>query len=269
MTAIAVNLMSCNRSENDETVTESIPVLPTKIHSTSEDGDDSTITFIYNGNKLLEIVGAYGSDTNTINFEYSNNLISKIVEKKNVDITTTTFEYLNGRLIKTVSTGTEDNKQYNLKEVTNYTYNNDDTVTVDRAKVSTYPNGGIYYTSNISYIYTLSNGQIYKYTIVYDPNYTANIFINTVSYDDKNGVFRNIVGFKEALLGLINFMGNELSFTQNNYTTHITDNNGNFYKGIYQNTYNTNNYPIKMITTITSSNKSGSHSSTYTITYNK
>ncbi|MRN16091.1 hypothetical protein D1000_04485 [Riemerella anatipestifer] len=149
MTAIAVNLMSCNRSENDETVTESIPVLPTKIHSTSEDGDDSTITFIYNGNKLLEIVGAYGSDTNTINFEYSNNLISKIVEKKNVDITTTTFEYLNGRLIKTVSTGTEDNKQYNLKEVTNYTYNNDDTVTVDRAKVSTYPNGGIYYTNSL------------------------------------------------------------------------------------------------------------------------
>ncbi|MEJ8590046.1 hypothetical protein JSO54_02185 [Riemerella anatipestifer] len=82
MTAIAVSLMSCNRSENDETVTESTPVLPTKIHSTSEDGDDSTITLTYNGNKLLEIVGAYGSDTNTINFEYSNNLISKIVEKK-------------------------------------------------------------------------------------------------------------------------------------------------------------------------------------------
>ncbi|MDY3339034.1 hypothetical protein PG279_07585 [Riemerella anatipestifer] len=271
MTAMAAALMSCNRSENNETVTESIPVLPTKIHSTSEDGDDSTITLTYNGNKLLEIVGAYGSDTNTINFEYSNNLISKIVEKKDVDITTTTFEYLNGRLTKTVSTGTKNNKQYNLKIETNYTYNTDGTVTTEETQVYTYPSGT--YTSSGSYVYTLTDGQVSKYVSTHTSQYSTSVFNSTISYDDKNGIFKNIAGFKEALLGLNLIMEGELSFTQNNYTTYTSiDSNGNTYKTTYQNTYNSNSHPTNIVSTYTYSNNSNGSSSdtnTYTITYNK
>ncbi|MDY3364238.1 hypothetical protein PG623_09550 [Riemerella anatipestifer] len=258
MTAIAVNLMSCNRSENDETVTESIPVLPTKITLESKNGESANITLNYNGSKLTEVNGIYG--TGKIFFEYSNNLISKIVEKDGEDVIITNLEYTNNKLTKTITTGTEDNGMYNFSNETTYVYRNDRTVIANEIGTSNSQN----YTASTTY--TITNNQATKYISTrYSTTTTHNI-----SYDEKNSIFKNITGFKEASLALNSiFFIKDFSTTQNNYISISTDeqSSGN-YSATYQYTYNSNNYPSKSIYNY----KYGSLLSstiTYTITYNK
>lgn len=114
----------------------------------------------------------------------------------------------------------------------------------------------------------LINGQIIK--IVKDFSY--NISTTNYTYDSKNGIFKNVKGFSNAVLGLYDFFGS--SITQNNFdkiesTTSSKSgsyNNSTSYKHTYE--YNANNYPTK-ITTEYKYNSTSSSSYTYNITYNK
>ncbi|MDY3339035.1 hypothetical protein PG279_07590 [Riemerella anatipestifer] len=271
MTSIAVSLMSCNRSENDEAVTESV-ILPTKILVESQ---GNSINFHYNGNKLSEIVGVYdSSNTSKISFEYSNNLISKIVENSGSNPTTTTFEYSNGKLIKTEKTETEVESTgtplSSIKTTTIYTYNSDGTITANKTRVTTNSQHGTSYTNNTSYTYTLTNGQVSKYTETHNYEYFEETITGTVYYDDKNGAFKNVVGFKEAALGLKDLIGDVFSATQNNYTSIVSLNNisKEATKTTYKNSYNSSGYPTQITTTYTYTGNNV-YSYTYNIIYNK
>lgn len=265
-------LGACSR-DNDENLanngtgnnTKEAPILLTKVVNVEESGDVETITFKYEGDKLVEVKDGYEKGWfSETKFVYTGDLVTSSIEKEsNGDETETKYIYtIDQKLEKVVSIAkskgisTDPNVAPNPYIVTttkNYRYNGNTVVvqeTEDR-KYTVTPN--INTTIQRVFTYTVDNDLITKKIITEED---GNTITTTFKYDDKNAPFKNVRGMKALIIeffdaGVINFKHNVIS----------SEGDGKVLKSEYQ--YNANGYPIK----VTESDEDSIE--TYTFEYNK
>jgi hypothetical protein len=226
---ITLACISCSKSDSESNDSSSI-LLKKTVNSTG----NFTTEYIYDGNKLLRIntsAGVYVLHT------YSGNLIMKAGQYYNNDqrITETIYTYNADNNIS--SAKTIDN-QGSIGNTTLYNYNADGTISYeeysgDATNQNTLIRTGKIWRNNegeISKIETYQNGVL--------------VFRKENTYDDKNASLKNIIGFDKLLLS---DSGNK----RNIVTSKTYDANGALTSG-YSNqiTYNSNNYPSSMTTTL-------------------
>lgn len=217
--------VSCNNSDDNNTgVDESGIYLPTKFES-----EENVQTFVYDSeNRLIESKDILEDGS-----------YSKVV----------TFVYTNKQLVsaKEVTTEIGDEQTYVSTEDYTFTYQNNE-VTVVNVYTSNWGN------NTRTSVYTIdSNGKLQSgndVTVVYDSN--GNItklveddFENTYTYDNKNGIFKNVNTPQWAFYLLLDGFHN---FDINNVTK-LTYKDSEDAEGGYSNItyqYNSANYPIKM-----------------------
>ncbi|MEC5395341.1 hypothetical protein [Bergeyella sp. RCAD1439] len=266
---LAVALTACDRNNDIVSPTENIPILPVKIAYSQGNLNDTAI-MTYDGNKLKEIRREEGSTVLT--FEYTGNLISKITEKGEDKLTVTSFEYTNGKLAKVSSKGNENDGEYLTEYNTLYNYNGDGTITANQTETTS--SNGYTNTKNITFRYTLTNGQTTQCTKTIVSEYNTFYETNTFTYDTQNSIFKNVAGFNEISFALLEELGDSFSSTANNFASIVsTSSSGSTYESKYEYTYNASGYPTKLDLTFTYSylgSPSGTPTtSTHTITYNK
>lgn len=229
--ALTLVLTSCT---NEESSSEEKSLLPqTEIYTNgSEPGENSTIKYSYDGNKIDSLNYEDGSKTV---FTYSGDLITKAIYTENDEgeeySTTTTFTYENNKLISFLETSSE-SESYRRKT---YKYNSNGTISTITVLINPKTNEEIIDSSSIL---TLdANGNIIKAEF--------NDSVNTVEYDSKNNPFKSITGYIFLLDSGI--FDQEVN-TVNNISK-ITENKGGVNTGTstYENTYNSDNYLIKSV----------------------
>jgi|GEM_PF-1582664 len=186
LASLTLIFTSCSRSSDNtnEIIVDPVveaPNLPTKIS-----GSWGVKTIKYNGNKLSEIIS---SNSKTV-FEYSGSLITKTISYDNSGVQTGTvdFVYSNGKLTNVSSNATNNKKTF--------VYSYPDANTVVKTKVRNYTAAGEPMTDKEDVTYTLKNGNIVSEEMVYYHNNKLYGNISaTYTYDDKNNVYKNILGF--------------------------------------------------------------------------
>jgi hypothetical protein len=229
--AITLVLTSCS-SDNDSSYKNFL--LPkTEIYTFgSLPGDNTTVTYVYEGNKIVSLT--YDEGAKTV-FTYTGNLITKAIYTQNIEgedqTTTTTLTYENNKLksFLEVSSESESNKKRT------YTYNPNGTISTVTVSIDPTTQEE---TLESSSILTLdSKGNIIKAE--------SNSISNSVEYDNNNNPHKNILGY--ALL-LDSDIFDKDANSVNNITkiTERTDGNvtGTFE---YENNYNSDNYLIKSV----------------------
>lgn len=239
LSASLLFLFSC--SSDDSSPTNQIPVSQNLLLSKIVEDDalfgGNTTNLTYNGNKLVEI-NRYEQESDM--YTYSGDLITKI-EKFNVYlsgtpnedrvlVSTDLFVYnSNNQLVefKTILESTP------LERVTNYVYNTNNTVTFQQHE---------YYPSELPELVktgtiTMQNGEIGTLQVVK----TFDSFTANYTYDTKNSMFKNVVGYDKLIFTHI--IGTQGSFTSGETVlagiSHNFVNNGEL-----EYTYNSDDYPI-------------------------
>ncbi|MDR2229635.1 MAG: hypothetical protein LBE39_09200 [Flavobacteriaceae bacterium] len=244
LASLTLIFTSCGRSgdNTNEVVVDPVvetPILPAKIS-----GSWGVETIKYNGNKLSEIIS---SDSKTV-FEYSGSLITKTISYDNsgVQIGTADFVYSNGTLTN-VSYNATNNKK-------TFVYSYPDANTVVKTRVRNYSVAGEPMIDKEDITYTLKNGNIVSEEMVYYHNNKlyGNIS-STYTYDDKNNVYKNILGFDKIKVYLFADLKDYIGSGSNNNLltksqTHITvAGETSKYKNVYSNSYSSSGYPIQII----------------------
>jgi hypothetical protein len=247
-------LQACSTNESSDNKNSNQTILIKKIIPTDGIATPGNYTYIfsYDTNKLLKIDYEYsGAYIGSSIYTYSGDFITKI-EGKNLNNITSGYFTLSysGNNISQV-------KYFNSNNIMtfqeDYTYRGDRTYTVN---IKRYDDLGVYNYGYIEKLYLDSDGNLVKYE-KFNAN---NVVVKTLTYtyDTKNGIYKNILGFnflprgaaKGGLPYLIGCYGNEISITG------ITKTSINY-------EYNSQNYP----TSLTSYNSSGVKSGSYQFIY--
>lgn len=216
--------VSCNDSDDNSGAQDTGLYLPTKLTS-----EENVQTFVYDSeNRLVE---------------------SKDVHTDGAYTSQVTFEYVNGKLVsaKEVTTEVGDTQTYVSTNDYTFTYQNNEVMVKD-VYVSNWSN------STQTSVYTIdSNGKLQSgngITVNYDSkgNVTKLVeddFENTYTYDNQNGMFKNVNTPQWAFYLLLE----EFHIFDINNVTKLTykdseDAEGGFSSMTYQ--YNSSNYPVKM-----------------------
>ena len=222
----AATLLSCS-SDDSSSITPPVDASGTllkRIVETFEDGSTGTYDFTYDGNKLTSwVIDAGTADVETITYTYTNDLLTGIEADliDTIDDNTVVIAYDSNNNISVV---TRTDSSGTIQ--TTYVYNNDGTVTATEG-------GGATTTYNIT------SGNIVEEAFVFN----ADNETRTVSFDDKNGCFKNI--HQAETLSLLNDIYTVYN-TMNNETSVVVTGTNVFpddsYNVTYQ--YNSNNYPV-------------------------
>lgn len=244
LASLTLIFASCSRSSDNTNEIIVDPVVETPILPTKISGSWGVKTIKYNGNKLSEMMG---SDSKTV-FEYSGDIITKIksYNTKGIEIETVDFVYSNGKLTN-VSYNATNNKK-------TFVYSYPDANTVVKTKVRNYTFAGESMTDKEDVTYTLKNGNIVSEEMVYYHNNKLYGNISaTYTYDDKNNVYKNVLGFDKIKVYLFadlkDYVG---SGSNNNLLTKSLTNitvagETSKYKDVYSNSYSSSDYPIQII----------------------
>lgn len=212
-------IMSCNSDSQSEKETQTAnTILVKKIIKTYSINDISTVTYIYDGNKII----SESSDGGFIaTYTYTGNVITKIVETVNNTFQRSKeYTYLNGRVTSAVEkTNNNDTDSYS------YEYNSNGTVSYSRTRTGSETTTGIL---------TITNGNIVKNEEFYGGQYPSTSTY-TYGYDTKNNPFKNVLGFN-LLLDVHQEM-----FSMNNMTQDGSSGSGSIDTRTFK--YNGDNYP--------------------------
>jgi hypothetical protein len=239
LSASLLFLFSCSSddSSSTENPTNSQNLLLSKTVEDDAVFGNTTTNYTYNGNKLVEI-NRYDEESDI--YTYTGNLITKI-EKFNIYysgtpdeitelVSTDLFEYNSNNQLVEFKT-TDPNSQ--SEKVTTYVYNSNNTVTFEQYE--NYPGNTpeLLKTGTI----TIQDGEISKLQVVK----TYDSFTDNYTYDSKNSMFKNVVGYDKLIFTHI--IGTQGSFTSGDTVlggiSHNFVNNGEF-----EYTYNADDYPI-------------------------
>lgn len=236
LSAALLFLFSCS---SDDSATENLPSENLLLKKTVE-GDAvfgaNVTTYTYDGNKLVNI-NIHDEYSNV--YTYTGNLITKI-EKLNVYnigtpgeetelYSTDLFAYNSANQLIEFKTTTPYSE---MERVTTYVYNSDNTVSFEQYE--TYPGNDpeLLKTGTI----TMQDGEISKLQVVKE----FDSFIDNYTYDTKNSIFKNVVGYDKLM---VTHIGTQGSF--NSSTTILGGISHNFVNnGELEYTYNASNYPI-------------------------
>lgn len=228
--------IACERNSNDTITNKEDIILPVKI-LVEENGNSRFLTFKYNGNKLKEVID---TEESSLYYTYEGNLIKSI---KKVDRS-------GGYYLYTYGYNSDEKLIYSTKQYTNmsgvkgsmteksYTYISSTEVDMVEKEGSK--------ESNFKYILD-EQGQIIE-NIKGDGKKTI------YTYDNKNGIFKNIEGVDKVELSE-KLLSSEYGGVFNNILNKDSE--------VYNYEYNQKGYPIRMI--------SNNSNEKYTITfiYNK
>lgn len=231
-------LVSCSSDSSTETTPSN--VLLKQIIEGDVLLGGSVTTFTYNGNKIVKIKRNVDTDVYSDVYTYTGNLITKIEKfqiyyegtsgEQNELLSTDEFSYnSNDKLIqfKTIIPNSD------VEMVTTYVYNSNNTVTFEQNK--NFPGG-----SPISLktgTITLQDGEITQLQM--STEFDSNTY--NYSYDAKNSIFKNVVGYDKLIFAHI--IGKQGSLIQ--LDTIIGGISHNFVNsGDLQYTYNSENYPL-------------------------
>lgn len=227
---------SCSNSDDASSTTN---VLVKKIIETDTDNTTLTTTdVVYDGNKLVNVITLRDNYRQETKFTYTRNLITKTEEFFNNQlIVTNIYEYnSNDQLILYKSTDTR--SDYVTKK--EYTYNPNGTILFKEYRGFVPNENELTDTGTIYFL----NDEISRIDILSrETNSTTTV---TSEYDNKNSLYKNIIGFDKIRIvnggeikhNLIKRVKINQSFPENNNTISIEYN------------YNANNYPISSTTSI-------------------
>lgn len=224
--ALALLFASCS-SDSDSSTDDSSDTsgLLAKIVETYGDGSVETITFTYNGNKIVKHTSDFGEETV---YTYTGDLITE--EKYYVDGNldeTILYEYdANQRVFKTT-------RNYEFgSEIDVLTYNANNTVSfVTTSGTETIAVGTIY----------LNGNQPYKKEITEYPGTGEEYsWVEETTFDSKNNPFKNVTGYSKLEIGTPSYtrgyygvLNNALGYSMDNVV-----------KETVTYTYNGDNYPV-------------------------
>jgi hypothetical protein len=259
----ALFFVSCKKDDAAVETPTTTYILPKKLTNTDVSGGSETITFTYDGNKLLQLtsgvfkmVWTYTGNLVTKNETYSNGVR---VDESNV------FTYENDKLKTVLNTyESTSNGQITInKRKTNFTYNSDGTITEQYYSVDNVT--GTETLLNSPTTITFANGNIAKSTNT--QIYTASDSYKSIydyEFDTKNAPFKNVLGFNKLIdqdfFSNVNNTIKETNTsinTSNGIPTTYTSFTVNEYK------YNADNYPIE----VKYYNTNGALQTTSVITY--
>jgi hypothetical protein len=178
-------LSSCS-GDDDNSLDSNTLILPKKFDYVSE-GKSHSNQYIYNGNKIVSIIGDDGGKST---YSYTGDLITKIVvtDINGTIILTIEYVYINGKLSSRTQLQTGESTKFKIK----YTHNTDGTVSV------------VGFTINAATGVEQDRYEGGKY-IYKDGNLTAIEYegrpsdSSTFEYDTKNNPFKNVLGFNLLL----------------------------------------------------------------------
>lgn len=230
---VSLILASCSSNVEGVAREENVLLPMTEKYSyTSNPGENSTVTYAYDGNKITSLTYDNGS---AVIFTYTGNLITKAVYTETYEGTThtstTTFTYENNKLKSTLKV----NSGNSLNKKRTYTYNADGTISTVTILINPVT---LEETEDSSSILTLdANGNIIKQV--------SDGFTTIVEYDTKNSPFKSILGYS-SLLDSDVF---DQDANSSNNLTKVTDVSGDGSQdtNTYVNTYNIDNYLIKSV----------------------
>jgi hypothetical protein len=202
-------------------------ILPSKIIDSypGQNIEDQTSIFTYLGKKIVKEVNTdSGGLLETTRYTYTNNLISKIeIETDGIVDSREIFEYNNNKLVS--YTSFDIIGEIAIKE--NYVHNLDGSISVVRftgdLTTQDIPDG----TSTVRFN---ADGEVSQ--IVFSSGLTKNY-----TYDNKNYVFKNVIGFDK-----ISFVDGEATGISRNITSEIEGGLPNY---DFQFTYTTARFPLK------------------------
>lgn len=239
LSATLLVFSSCSTDENSsENPTSQALLLKKTIENDVAFGTNTT-NYTYDGNKLVEI-NRYDELSDI--YTYTGDLITKI-EKFTIYysgtpdmetelLTTDHFAYnSNNQLIEFKTTYADSEKE----RITTYVYNTNNTISFEQYEY--YP--GLEPQLLKEGTITLQNGEISSLQVIK----TFDSFTDNYTYDTKNSIFKNVLGYDKLIFALI--LGKQGSLTW--VETHIGGISHNFVNnGEYQYTYNSDNYPATM-----------------------
>jgi hypothetical protein len=234
-----LSLVSCSSDENSSESTSRDLLLKQIIEGDAILGGSMT-DFTYDGNKLVEIKRNIETDVYSDIYTYTGDVITKIEKfqihyagtpDEEIDlISTDEFQYdANNQLIQFKTTSPDSD----IERVTTYTYNSGNTISLSQYENSPGNAPELLKTGTI----TLQNGEIAQLQIVKEfDSYTDNY-----TYDTKNSVFKNVLGYDKLLLthiigqqGSMTIVDTIIGGVSHNFTNHDE----------LEYTYNSDNYPI-------------------------
>lgn len=226
-------LTSCSGDDENVSVEEKLLLPKTEKYSyTSDPDENSTVTYTYEGNKIVSL--SYDGEEQTV-FTYTGDLITKAVYVESYEGGTrtriTTFTYENNKLKSSLKTNSENTTS--IKKT--YTYNADGTISTVSVVTDPVIKKEIQESSSILTLDT--NGNITKVEI--------NNFSDTFEYDTKYNPFKNILGYTSLLDSDI--FDREVNSINN--MTKVTERSGGVIVGTttHENTYNSDNFLIKSV----------------------
>jgi YD repeat-containing protein len=229
-TASLLVVTSCSKDDDDSYDSPS-SILPKKITFTESDGTSYSEDIVYNGNKIVSITEADGSQRK---FTYNGNQIVKIEEfdKDGLSEGPTECGYTNGLMTSYVE---KYDDLYNHK--TKYIHNNDGTVSYEQFKINI--STGVEEKYGQTGKLTFKDGNLIKAERTYDKYNSVEVY----EYDTKNSPFKNVLG--------LNLLIDEDVSSVNNVVkeTSTSQSGSNIYTDVttYSYTYDANNYPIEKV----------------------
>jgi hypothetical protein len=180
----ALLFASCS-SDSDSDSASTSGILLQKIIRQNENGTTTTMTYVYNGKKML----TFGDGTISYKVFYNGNLVTKI-ESYNLNNLMSIFYFTYDSSEKLVQYKLDSPNLLRVWRNT-YVYNNDNTISVSQYDAF---DGGTETLQTQKYFLD-SEGEIIRIE-KYNGTNTA---ITLYTYDTKNNPFRNVVGFDKLL----------------------------------------------------------------------
>ena len=234
ITCFLLMILSCSDSDKDR-VADPIFLL-IKVEETRSNGTKSKTNYIYSGNKLSLAVGSNGSYAS---YNYIGELISEI---KNFDS--------DGRVIQTMVMEYNDNSQL-IKRITLQplnvgapsgrksilTYNSDGTISIVGYFGDLDSQNAIGETRKVYF----ENGEVSRFITYIEFGGTIITKANEYSYDDKNHVNRNTLGFDKISIYDGSVVGLAHNIISSTYTSSDTS---SAVTKVVTYTYNAAGYPV-------------------------
>lgn len=225
--AVAIlSLTSCHNDDDAGTV-----VLPKSGSDIYEDGETVLANFEFDGNKLKRITW---TDDSYETYEYENGKIKYINLYIDGELyVKKTFTYDGDKL----ATVTDDDLIELWREVVTYTYNSNNSVSIEEYDMDLEDGEDAIPELNATGALTITNGNITKFVRTYTSGVTET---NTYTFDNKYDPYKNVAGFDIMKLaeregGVNNYLSYTLTSNEVNTTT------------TYINTYNDDGYLTKAI----------------------
>lgn len=237
---LCVSIFSCSTesvdspNEEEEEETTDFTLIKRIVYNEGT-ADEYSETFNYDGNKLINV--DYGDGyKNVYTYDANGDLIKDDFYEENVIIASIVLEYdTDNKLTKFTENFLDGSGLEDRKYQHNFTYNNDDSITVQ------------VYISYLNADYELSRTD----TITFDNKNIVKFgneeYYNSYAYDDKKGMFKNIHAIEILNILNENEFGALIYGNTNNAISFKENGGSNNYNDNYQYTYNSEDYPISAI----------------------